>query len=241
MTVLGEPRVAELPPDRPRRRRRLRRLLIVLVLLGAAVGTLFNYPLMYHLFKEFRGSNHIVLWQATPDSTTYIDPVFGWMVEFPNSWRAERIRKVARGFGFERYETHGVFISNTGDAAGFLKHAHVPAGLVAVRVQHSDGHLGVYCDHDTPLPLSLTNAKPVDPRAEGRKWLRDEANVAVKELRLRFSVRLDAMYELRAWVGSRASAQDLAILDQIVGSVYYNPPAPPPWLHVNGCDALERF
>jgi hypothetical protein len=229
MTLLDEPGPAHFQTTkRARRWRRLRRVLGVLILvLGAAAVT---YP--YHrvsVFQEFRGVNQIVYWPGPAGSTIYKDPVNDWILRFPNSWHAQRIREVQRTAIYTP-ESHGVFISNDPGVSDPLREGVVPAELVAVRVAFDyGGGFTMMCDHDTPLPLNLARAKPVGTA------VRDPAGVEVKHLYLPFSVRYVALYSVQAWIGSAASNEDVEILDQIVGSVRYGSiPLPYGWI-INTC------
>lgn len=229
MTVLDEPSSPQSTNRRARRRHRLRWVLggVLILVLGTA-AVIFPYHGV-SLFQDLRGVNQIVFWPESPRSTIYIDPVNDWTVRFPNSWHAQRIRKIERG-GIYTPESHGVFISNVSDLADPLRNGVVPAELVAVRVAFDyGGGFTALCDHDTPLPLTLAKAKPRET------MVRDDAGAPLKHLYLPFSVRYVALYSVRAWIGSAASQADLEALDQIVGSVRYESiPLPGGWI-INTC------
>jgi hypothetical protein len=225
-------------PQEFRWRRVLIALLLIVGLLGVILGALFSVA---YFGRDILGANRVVYWRFQPGSTTYVDPEDAWTVTFPDSWPAKRIRW-DKDTGIYTSDSHGVFVSNipgietAPEPSRAILSDPLPAETVAVRVSYNyGGGFTAVCDHDTPLPLSLADAKPPDPRFE-QPVLRDEAGGTVKKLTLRFSLRGEALYSLTAWIGSRASAQDLATLDEIVESVWYVPTGPPQGWRISGCE-----
>jgi hypothetical protein len=205
-------------------------LIVLLVLAFAAIKVL--YPELI--------DRPIAYWPDTPGYTRYIDPANEWTLRFPNSWHAQTIAEIERG-GVYTTHSDGVFLSNVEGAQGLLAAPDIPSGLVAVRVALDyGGGFTAMCDHDTVLPLDLANAKPPDYVMSGLSPLRDDRGAAVTHLIHRFTVRFVALYSVQAWIGSRAPEEDLAILDQIVGSVRYSSiPMPDGW-YISSCDIAGR-
>jgi hypothetical protein len=202
---------AALTPIKRRRRRVLVSLFIMLVL--AAGATWFFQPSWLNYLDQ-----PITFWDDSPGYTRYIAHDNEWTLRFPDNWHAFHIAEHPPRRGRRRPATYGVLVSNVKISEWELWAEGMPAKLVAVRVafDHSGGLIFEgYCDHDTPLPLRLSNASSSDAR------VRDDVRGNVRAFYLPFAVERIGLYSVRAWIGSQASKADRAIVEQIVGSIRY--------------------
>jgi hypothetical protein len=162
----------------------------------------------------------MAFYPGPPGSTIYVDPARGWALRFPNSWDAEPFSEREGGFGHRGVERYGVLLSSIEHDGGstavspWFEKRGFPSTLVAVKVGFAVGpHFGIWCLHDTPLPLTLKNAK-----ATGDTLL-DDVGMPVTNRYLRFSVGGLPYHWATVWIGSQASKADVAIMDDIVHSI----------------------
>ena len=210
-----------LPPRRKRKRRWVRVLLVFLILLATGATWVFQPSWLNHLDQP------IVFWEDEPGYTRYIDHHTDWTLRFPDSWHATHIAEHGPRQGRYRPHHFGVFISNVRVSEEEVWAEGMPANVVAVRVayDYSGGPLfgEGSCDHDTRLPLLLSNA------SSSKAAVRDDAGGAVTAFWLPFAFRGDMLQSVRAWFGSRASEEDRGIAERIVGSISY-PTDPSRWV-----------
>ena len=184
------------------------------------------------LVGVYMGLRHPPVFFSGPEGTTaYVDPS-GWSLAFPATWHAQSFSEKEDG-GPYTLEKRGVILSNIHHHFEWEQAENIswtpwfemdglPSTAVAVQVMYgSGGGFGIFCKHDTPLPLSLKNAKAVEytPPGPGAPNLHQRT--------LRFIYRGLPYHGVTLWLGPDASKADLAILEQIVGSISYEPVGDP--------------
>lgn len=186
----------------------------LLSLLMIAWASLFE-PSWVRFFEQ-----PITFWPDEPGYTRYISHEREWTLRFPESWHAFNItERPLRQMRHGLPSTFGVFISNVKVEEKEVWADGMPANLVAVRVAyyHPGGALFEgFCDHDTALPLRLSNA------ASSNAQVGDDVGGAVRAFWLPFAIGRYALYSVRAWVGSKASDVDRAAAESIVESIHYS-------------------
>ena len=172
---------------------------------------------------------------------SYGDSAKGWTLRFPETWYAERYSEV-----HDRNERHGVVISNVKDPFGSLTELDpysprfpqrgFPSHGVSVEVGFAVGmHFVMYCIHDTKLPLNLKRSN-LDMRT-----LADADGVPVKQLTKTFSVGGLPLYHVRVAVGSKASKEDIARMEEIVRSVTYEVTGDPQYGHADCSEGVTGW
>ena len=197
----------------PRRNTGRRVLLVVGLSLAAFVTRAFFPQVLDH---------PIAFYPGPPGSMIYVDPVRSWALRFPSTWDAEQFSEGRSSFGRGGVQRSGVLLSNIAHDGGSLpwspwfERRGVPSKLVALQVGFAIGwHFTIYCLHDTPLPLTLKNAK-----ATGDTIL-DDVGMPVTNRSLRFSIGGLPYHWATVWIGSQASKADVAIMEGIVRSISY--------------------
>jgi hypothetical protein len=204
---------------------------LIAFLLLVAVGWL----VYQHETRSFKPASE------RPGWTMYESRRDGWSVRFPDSWHRRQISNVHRGSPYTT-EVQAVALSNVdweltrascGDRcwSPWVSTAGLPANGIVVQIGWSYGG-GFTCTvrHDTPLPLSLASAE--------RTLSRDGAGGTHQlQLMTQFTARLKSGFHILAWIGSSVTKADLDVLDEIVGSISYDPisPAAEAFDMRNGC------
>lgn len=200
---------------RPRRKPSYRGRSVILIVLSVLfLGvTLFDPDWLRH---------PITLWADPPSHVRYIDPKQAFTLRFPKAWHANTSWDTSSS-GVYDLEHRGIFLSNIVVPEIGFDSENVPAGVVAVSVAYSyGGGFTGRCHYDRPLPLTLKDATRFDYATFADTVLRDNQGAEIKHFTLNFSVEGVPLYIVAAWIGSRASPQDLRILDEIVASIHYD-------------------
>ena len=202
-------------PLTPLERRRHKLLVGVFLVSALAAGATWFFQPSWLDYLD----HPITFWDDEPGYTRYIAHDHEWTLRFPDNWYAFHIAEHPPRHGRHRSSTFGVFISNVGVSEEDVWAEGMPADVVAVRVayDHPGGPLfgeGA-CDHDTRLPLELSNASSSNAR------VRDEAGGAVRAFWLPFALNGEMLHSVRVWFGSQASEPDRTIAQQIIGSIRY--------------------
>lgn len=157
------------------------------------------------------------------DAWTTFNSADGWSVEFPSSWRARRIDDIRRGSPYTP-EVRAIAITNVDVPlrrsncgrqcwSPWVENVGLSSDGVLVQIGWSYGG-GFVCipRHTASRRLSL-----VDAARETRRAGAD----GTPQVRLALSFVGDRQYAVTAWVGSRVSPRDFAVLEEIVGSIMY--------------------
>jgi len=200
------------PPGRYERRLSRRPLLFGALVVGLAIT--FVFASQFHPLVT--GPSERPGWRS------YQNPEYGWRLQFPASWHAQRI---AEKHSTDLYKpaSYGILISNLDrridrppgygspgvglfafDMRGF------PEDIVAIQAAWTyGGGFGVRSCTDTPLPLSLKNAQVAPMPWDG----------ATKHVFLPFEGAGEAYFGIHAWFGPTVSGEDMVLVDQIVSSI----------------------
>ena len=224
-------RSAGLKPREPKPREKRSALYVVLICFAvAAIGLRIFLPQPVAFFPGRAGE------------TIYVDPTNGWMLRYPNSWHGQRFSEVGKG-GVYTTQWHGVMLSNVdhefvrqhgGDIlwSPWFEMDGLPATAIALQVMNVySGGFGIFCRYDSPLPLKLGN------EVIKTDVVRDADGNPMKVMGKRFIYRGTPFYTAHAWIGSKASKEDVAIMHEIVGSISYEPVGDPEYGHENCLEA----
>jgi len=226
LEVEGSPDAWSSTRSRVRRARRRRRALGISTIILVATTSFLAIPKLI-ADRSSRFSD-----EPAPGWSGYTDPDYGWTLSFPSDWHSQRVQESQ----FE-YHAEGILISNvdhtfrTPDLGGqsftsAWDMRGLPSSLVVVEVAHIRTIPGPCPGADTPLPLSLKDAKSYD-FPPGQSY-----GAPQPELSLSVTAKRDNHYAVLAWIGADASSADRAILDNIVASISFEnarqaePPSP---------------
>lgn len=157
---------------------------------------------------------------------TYRDPDYGWTIQYPPTWHIQHVAD----HKFE-HDADGALLSNIDHE---FRHPHItngwtsmwdmreqPDNLIVIQFAHIVAiHSGHCSSDDTPLPLSLQNAKRSTPAPDSSYGApRDERYMFV-------TARGDDHYILNAWIGPGASSEEVATAERIVASLDFSQAKP---------------
>jgi hypothetical protein len=150
--------------------------------------------------------------------SVYADPLKGWTLAFPDAWHAETSTIRGRHGGFA--ESSGITISNIEHPSpDFPTETPIDSRLVAVSVRYmASRSFVIWCRTDTKLPLNLKGSNQ-----RRRQPILDDSGGEVTNLHRGFSKAGDPLYSVHVWIGSRASREDIDLMEAIVGSINYTP------------------